>query len=53
MQCCLLQGVHEICEAGYDRMWEDGEERVSKMVVIGRDLPKDVIVGGFKECVGT
>lgn len=45
-----LQGVHEICEGNFDRAWRPDEERVSKMVAIGRDLPKDIIRQGFQEC---
>lgn len=44
-----LQGVHEICEGNFDRAWRLDEERVSKMVAIGRDLPKDIIRQGFQE----
>lgn len=45
-----MQGVHEICEGNYDRAWRPDEQRNSKMVVIGRDLPKDIIRQGFQEC---
>ncbi len=34
-----------------DRLWREGEARVSKMVFIGKDLDADLIRGGFEECV--
>ena len=45
-----LQGVRGSCEGNFDRAWRLDEERVSKMVAIGRDLPKDIIRQGFQEC---
>ena len=30
---------------------EDGEERVSRAVFIGRDMPEEMIRKGFAECV--
>ena len=34
-----------------DRLWKEGEARVSKMVFIGKDLDKDLIREGFEECI--
>ena len=46
-----LQGVHMLFEGMPDRLWKEGEKRVSKMVFIGRDLDRDLIREGFEECV--
>ena len=37
-----------------DRLWKEGEKRVSKMVFIGRDLDRDLIREGFEgaQCLG-
>lgn len=34
-----------------DRAWEEGEERVSKMVFIGKNLPMDMLREGFEDCL--
>jgi hypothetical protein len=31
--------------------WEAGEQRMSKMVFIGIDLPKDIFLQGLEQCV--
>lgn len=31
--------------------WGAEDERESKMVFIGRDIPKDVLIGGLQQCV--
>ena len=31
--------------------WKPGEKRESKMVFIGRDMPKDVLLDGLAQCV--
>lgn len=30
--------------------WADGEPRTSKMVFIGIDLPRDILLQGLKQC---
>jgi G3E family GTPase len=47
----VFQGVHMMFEGMPDRLWREGEERVSKMVFIGRDLEEDVIREGFEQCL--
>ena len=47
----VYQGVHMVFEGSPDRKWKDGEERVSKMVFIGRDLDEDLIREGFEQCL--
>ncbi|WP_026614206.1 CobW family GTP-binding protein [Ensifer aridi] len=46
----VVQGVHMLMEGDHQRPWKDGEERVSRLVFIGRNLPKDIISDGFLRC---
>jgi G3E family GTPase len=50
-QRVVVQGVHMLMgsEAGAD--WKLGEKRESKMVFIGRDMPKDTLLDGLAQCV--
>lgn len=34
-----------------DREWQEGEERVNKMVFIGKDLEMDLLREGFEDCL--
>ncbi|MGN4557912.1 CobW family GTP-binding protein [Bacillus cereus group sp. MYBK5-2] len=47
----VLQGVHTLFAASYDREWQEGEERVSEVVFIGRDINKEWFQEHFEECV--
>ena len=47
----VYQGVHMVFEGSPDRLWKDGEERISKMVFIGRDLDEELIREGFEQCL--
>lgn len=38
-------------EGSPDREWQEGEERVNKMVFIGRDLEMDLLREGFVDCL--
>jgi G3E family GTPase len=49
----VVQGVHMLMEGDHQRSWKDGEERVSRLVFIGRNLPKDIISDGFMKCRAT
>lgn len=46
----VFQGVHALFEGSPEKPWGD-EPRVSRMVFIGKDLPKDGIRESFKECL--
>jgi G3E family GTPase len=46
----VVQGVHMLVEGDHQRPWKPREERVSRLVFIGRNLPKDVIADGFVAC---
>jgi G3E family GTPase len=47
----VFQGVHMILDGDHQRPWKDGEERVSRIVFIGRNLPEEKIRKGFESCV--
>ena len=47
----VFQGVHMMLDGDHQRPWKDDEERLSRAVFIGRDLPEDMIRKGFAECV--
>lgn len=46
----VLQGVHMLFEGSPERMWRENEERVSKMVFIGKDLDFVALKEGFEDC---
>ncbi|SCX22270.1 putative GTP-binding protein YjiA [Agrobacterium sp. DSM 25558] len=46
----VVQAVHMLLEGEHQRPWKDSEERVTRLVFIGRDLPKDIITDGFAKC---
>ncbi|MDB5626219.1 MAG: hypothetical protein JWR73_2021 [Tardiphaga sp.] len=47
----VFQGVHMMLEGDHQRKWKDDEKRESRLVFIGRDLPEDLIRGGFARCI--
>jgi G3E family GTPase len=47
----VFQGVHMILDGDHQRPWKEGEERLSRIVFIGRNLPEDKIRQGFESCV--
>jgi G3E family GTPase len=47
----VFQGVHLLFEGRPGRPWANGEERVNRLVFIGRDLDSDKITAGFKDCI--
>ncbi|MEM6665941.1 MAG: GTP-binding protein, partial [Pseudomonadota bacterium] len=46
----VMQGVHMMLEGDHQRPWRVDEARVTRLVFIGRDLPRDIIAAGFKRC---
>jgi G3E family GTPase len=46
----VFQGVHMIVTGDLQREWKDGEQRVSRIVFIGRNLKRDEIERGFFAC---
>jgi G3E family GTPase len=47
----IFQGVHQLMGSDLGPQWAEGEERLSKMVFIGIDLPKDIINQGLEQCL--
>jgi G3E family GTPase len=47
----IFQGVHQLMGSDLGPKWAPGEEKVSKMVFIGIDLPKDVLMQGLEQCL--
>jgi G3E family GTPase len=47
----VFQGVHQIMGSDLGAKWEAGQPRGSKMVFIGKNLPKDVFIRGLEQCL--
>lgn len=47
----VIQGVHMMLEADHQRPWKPDEQRVTRLVFIGRDLPRKRIEQGFQSCI--
>jgi G3E family GTPase len=47
----VFQGVHMILDGDHQRPWKEGEQRESRIVFIGRNLPEDKIRDGFEACM--
>ncbi|MCO5100903.1 MAG: GTP-binding protein [Burkholderiaceae bacterium] len=47
----VFQGVHMMMGADAGRRWKPGEKRASRMVFIGRNLPRQTIVKGLEQCL--
>ena len=47
----IFQGVHQLMGSDLGPVWVEGEARVSKMVFIGIDLPKDILVQGLDQAL--
>ncbi len=45
----IFQGVHQLMGSDLGPPWADGEARGSKMVFIGIDLPKDILLQGMEQ----
>lgn len=39
-----------LMEGDHQRAWKEGEDRVTRLVFIGRNLPKDILIDGFDKC---
>jgi G3E family GTPase len=47
----IFQGVHQLMGSDLGPIWAAGEQRGSKMVFIGIDLPKDIFLQGLEQCL--
>ncbi len=47
----IFQGVHQLMGSDLGPLWAEGEARTSKMVFIGIDLPRDILVQGLDQAL--
>ncbi len=47
----VFQGVHQLMGSDLGPKWAPGEDKGSKMVFIGIDLPQDVLLQGLEQCL--
>jgi G3E family GTPase len=47
----IFQGVHQLMGSDLGPVWGADEEKISKMVFIGIDLPKDILLQGLDQCL--
>ena len=47
----VFQGVHQMMGSDIGGKWGEQEVRSSKMVFIGKDLPKDIFIRGLEQCL--
>ena len=47
----VFQGVHQLMGSDLGPKWGAAEEKGSKMVFIGIDLPKDILLQGLEQCL--
>jgi G3E family GTPase len=47
----IFQGVHQLMGSDLGPQWQPGEDKTSKMVFIGIDLPRDIFLQGLEQCL--
>jgi len=47
----VFQGVHQLMGSDLGPAWGPDEERVSKLVFIGVELPRDIFLQGLEQCL--
>ncbi len=47
----IFQGVHQLMGSDLGPKWAPGEKKGSKLVFIGIDLPRDVLLQGLEQCL--
>jgi G3E family GTPase len=47
----IFQGVHQLMGSDLGPKWAPGEDKGSKLVFIGIDLPRDVLLQGLEQCL--
>jgi len=47
----VFQGVHMLFDGKEDRPWKPGEKRSNKLIFIGRNLDREGLTQGFKNCL--
>lgn len=46
----VVQGGHMLPEGDHQRPWTPEEQRTTRLVLIGRDLPQAILKAGFEQC---
>ena len=47
----IFQGVHQIMGTDIGAKWSEVEQKESKMVFIGKNLPKEIFIQGLEQCL--
>jgi G3E family GTPase len=47
----VFQGVHQLMGSDLGPKWATGEKKGSKMVFIGIDLPREILLQGLQACL--
>jgi G3E family GTPase len=47
----IFQGVHQLMGSDLGPAWARGEKKSSRMVFIGIDLPRDILLRGLEKCL--
>jgi G3E family GTPase len=47
----IFQGVHQLMGSDLGPAWAKGEKRNSKLVFIGIDLPREILLQGLEQCL--
>jgi G3E family GTPase len=47
----IFQGVHQLMGSDLGPAWKQDEPRASKMVFIGIDLPREILIQGLEQCL--
>ncbi len=47
----IFQGVHQLMGSDLGPAWAPGEKKTSKMVFIGIDLPREILLNGLEQCL--
>ncbi|KAJ8661796.1 hypothetical protein O0I10_002604 [Lichtheimia ornata] len=47
----VFQGVHMVFDGQQDRAWGQDEDRINKLVFIGKNLKRQVLVDSFRQCI--
>jgi len=47
----VFQGVHMLFDGKPDRAWKPDEKRRSQLIFIGRNLDREELNAGFKDCL--
>jgi hypothetical protein len=46
----VLQGVHQLMSHDVGNPWNHGEQRISKLVFIGIELPRELMMRSLQQC---